>query len=96
MFLGENFPNYRFSPPGPISHARWMAKGIYCTKMFLFRKYLCLNKTEFNGLRDVTIFIVTLYVKAWFSATKATEAPNNDLKFLKAIAGYASIDQIVS
>ena len=40
--------------------------------------------------------MVTLYVKAWFSTTRATEAPNNDLSLLKAIAGYASIDKIVS
>lgn len=96
LFLGENIPNYYMRPPGPTSHARWMAKGIYCIKMFLYRKYLRLNLTEFDGLRDVTIFIVTLYVKAWFSTTRAAEAPNNDLNFLKALAGYASIDEIVS
>lgn len=94
LFLGQNIPSYHFSPPGPVSHARWMAKGIYCPKMFLFRKHLNLN--ELNGLRDVSIFIVTLYVKAWFSSTKAIEAINNDLNFLKGIVRYASIDQIVS
>lgn len=96
LFLGEDIPNYHFIPPGPISHARWMAKGIYCPKMFLFRKHLRLTKKELNGLRDISIFIVTLYVKAWFGCTRAIAAPNQDLEFLKAATEYASIDQKLS
>lgn len=41
------------------------------------------------------MYIVTLYVKAWFSATKAIEAPNNDLTFLKAMAHYDAIENTV-
>lgn len=73
-----------------------MAKCIYCSRIFLFGRYLELNKNELSEIRDVTIFIVALYVKAWFNATSAIEASNNDFNFLKAITNYAFIDEVVS
>lgn len=84
LFLGEDMPDYHFCPPGAISHARWMAKGIYNIKIFLFRKHFHLTKKELDGLRGVCIFIV----KAWYNCTRAIEAPNQDLNFLKAGANY--------
>lgn len=60
----------------------------------MFRKKFVLTKKELDGLRDVCIFIVTLYVKVWYNSTKAIEAPNQDLNFLKAAAKY--FDPIVS
>ena len=34
-----------FSPPCAYHHARWMAKGIYCLKMYLFRAQFKLHST---------------------------------------------------
>lgn len=59
LFLGEGMKYHHFAPPRPISHARWMAKGIYCLKMFLHREYLGLTKNEFDGIRDVSIYVCT-------------------------------------
>lgn len=35
-----------FSPPGAYRRARWMAKGIYCLKIFLFRGQFKLTAVE--------------------------------------------------
>lgn len=96
LFIGEKMSFYKIKPPGPISHARWMAKAIYCLKIFLFREHFELNDLELNGIRYICIFIVSLYVKAWFGSVRAVEAPNNDLNFLKAAIDYKSIDSDVS
>lgn len=96
LFLGEKLENYHFRPPGPVSHARWMAKAIYSLKMFLFRRTFHLSVCELNGIRHVCIFVVRLYVKAWFGSSRAAEAPNQDWKFLKDIVEYKSVDQDLS
>ena len=36
--LGENDDVIQFSPPGAYHRARWMAKGIYYLKVYLFRR----------------------------------------------------------
>lgn len=96
LFLGEDLDKYSVRPPGPVSHARWMAKGIYSLKMFLYRKHFKMTARELNGFRDVCIFIVLRYAKAWFRADRAEEAPNQDFDFIKSIAEYAAIDKELS
>lgn len=96
LFLGEDLGKFSVRSPGPISHARWMAKAIYSLKMFLYRKHFKMTARELNGLRDVCIFIVLRYAKAWFRCDRAEEAPNQDLDFIKSIAEYAAIDKELS
>ncbi|XP_074112021.1 uncharacterized protein LOC141535796 [Cotesia typhae] len=85
-----------FKRPGAIHHARWMAKAIYSLKMFLFRNEFKLSNKELDGLRQICIFIVTLYLKAWFSSTSATTAANHDLQFLKNLFEYKNINSLIS
>lgn len=94
MFLGEVGGSFRI--PGPTSHARFMGKAIYILKIYLFREQFTLSKRESNGLRDICVFLVRLYVKAWFTCTKAILAPNQDINFLKDSIAYAKIDPAVS
>lgn len=94
IFLGE--VGFDFRDPGPTSHARWMAKGIYSLKMFVFREQFKLTARELKGLRDVCIFLVRIYVKAWFGCTNAIAAPNQDYNFIKDSVAYAEIDSTVS
>ncbi|XP_015122332.1 uncharacterized protein LOC107044808 [Diachasma alloeum] len=87
LFLGGNLKKgNRFRALGPIHHARWMAKAIYSLKMFLFRDQFHLTSSEESGLRELCIFIVVLYQKAWFTASNPITAPNNDWQLLKKIA----------
>lgn len=86
IFLGQTPPDgIFFKVPGPINHARWMAKAIYSLKIFLFRNEFKLTLKEHNAFRDLCIFIVRLYIQQWFRAPVASRAPNLDLDFIKNI-----------
>lgn len=94
MFLGGDSVNFR--TPGPTSHARWMAKAIYALKIFLFRDQFTLTPKELNGLRDICIFLVRMYVKAWISCTDTVAALNQDCNFIKESIACAKIDSKMS
>ena len=92
IFIGRcPVKGVRFMAPGPMHHARWMAKAIYSLKTWLFRSQFKLTTKE-KGLRKVCIFVVTIYAKAWVESTKPAAAPNNDLQLLKALAAYPDKD----
>lgn len=91
IFLGEDKEKnkFNFHTPGPTSNARWMAKAIYCLKMFIFRKQFKPSKKELSGIRDVCLFVVKLYVKSWYGCTNAVSAPLQDLNFIKNAIEYS-------
>lgn len=96
IFLGGKLTNFKFARPGATSHARWMAKGIYALKIYLFRDQFIFNNDELIGIRDICIFIVNMYLDAWFQSTNGVVAPNNDLNFIKKSIAYAIIDKSLS
>lgn len=73
-----------------------MAKAIYSLKIYIFRQEFKLTRTEEQSLADICIFIVKVYVKAWFTVPYAARAPGHDLQFLKDLYEYKSIDPAVS
>lgn len=85
-----------FKCPGAIHHARWMAKAIYSLKIFIFRDEFGLTARELNSLRQICIFTIMVYLKAWFSSTSAIAAANHDLDFLKKLIEYKKIDASIS
>jgi len=72
-----------------------MAKAIYAIKIWMFAKQFKLTKAEDNALRDVAIFVSSLYVKAWFQAPLSTSASATDLQFLKDLSKYKSVNEKV-
>lgn len=97
IFLGKTPPSgVSFRSPGAFHHARWMAKVIYCLKIYLFRGQFELKARELKGIRDICLFVVTLYVKAWFYAPFAAAAPNVDLAFLIDLHNYGIVDKDIS
>lgn len=97
VFIGQvpaNEVKFRF--PGAFHHARWMAKAIYCLKIYLFREEFKLTVTEEKSLSEICTFIVIIYVKAWFTTPHAPQAPNHDLQFMKKLHNYKSIDVKIS
>ncbi|KAL4132664.1 hypothetical protein QTP88_009783 [Uroleucon formosanum] len=48
----------------------------------------CQSATEENAFRDICIFLITIYVEAWFRCPAAIEAPYNDFIFLKKLIEY--------
>lgn len=96
MFLEAPDCAYKFRAPGAMSHARWMMKAIYAFKIYLFRFQFNLTATEEKSFREFLIFVVRLYVKAWFSCARGIEAPNNDMNFCRDIYEYRKVDKEIS
>ncbi|KAE9522817.1 hypothetical protein AGLY_016779 [Aphis glycines] len=53
----------------------------------------CQEKT---ALHHICVFLIIIYIEAWFEATSATAAPYNDLVFLKKLYNYQAIDAEIS
>lgn len=97
LFLNADFcRDMKVRSPGAIHHARWMAKALYSFKIYLFRDQFELKKHEISCMRDICVFLVRLYVKAWFTAPFAIEAPYGDFLFLKSLIDYKIINAKVS
>lgn len=98
LFLGETPPirNAAFRAPGAVHHARWMAKAIYCLKIFLFRREFDLAVKDRKALSNLCIFIVSIYVEMWFSASSAAQAPYKDFQLLKKLDSFKNIDADIS
>lgn len=97
MFLGNRpTENTNFKSPGPTHHARWLSKAIYSLKIYLFQEQFSLSRTEASGLRHICIFIVLVYIKAWYCAPSAIQAPRQDLEFMKDLLNYKKINKNIS
>lgn len=78
----------KFRPPGPTHHARWMGKGLYVLKIFLFRKQFRLTAKEARAVKSLSLFVALIYVRFWNEAPRGVQAPRNDLSFLQALQEY--------
>lgn len=83
LFLGGKLKNKHFKVPEAVHHAQWMAKAIYCFKIYLLRFEYLLEQNEVKDLQEVCIFIVFLYVVPWFKAPLGIKAPAGELNLLK-------------
>lgn len=86
----EKKAGYQFKQPGAMSKTRWMAKAIYSLKTWMFGKALKLARGLEKNMFDLNVFICRSYVRAWFLAPLASQAPRNDLSLLKQF--YANKD----
>uniref|UniRef100_A0A034W6C5 Uncharacterized protein n=1 Tax=Bactrocera dorsalis TaxID=27457 RepID=A0A034W6C5_BACDO len=75
-----------------MHQARWMARAIYCLKIFLFRAQYPMQEEQKAALADVCIFIVRFYIKIRFKCSDATAAPVDDVNIIKSLKYYESID----
>jgi len=97
IFLGEVPPRrIKFKNQVRYHHTRWMAKGIYCLKIYLFRQEFKLTKNEGNSIFHFNLFLIKCYACFWYSAPNANEAPLNDFKFLRSCFEYRKINEIIS
>ncbi|CAH1107405.1 unnamed protein product [Psylliodes chrysocephalus] len=55
-----------------------------------------LTETEQNALCDICIFIVSVYIEAWFCAPSAAKAPYQDFTVLSKLFAYQAIDRDIS
>jgi len=54
-----------------------------------------MNTKEKQALKDICLFIATVYVKPWLECSLAVKAPQ-DLCFLKTLKGYEKLDTVIS
>jgi len=95
--LGETPPGgIIIRKPGACHQARWMAKAIYCLKIFLLRLEFKLTKTEENAICRVCAFIIKIYIKSWFTATNVSEAPLNDIDLIRRLFEYSIDDEHIA
>ncbi|KAK0062841.1 hypothetical protein Bpfe_007561 [Biomphalaria pfeifferi] len=88
--------HYCFRVPGAYHMARWMAKVIYCLKIFLFRDEFKLTVSETKNLTEFCVFATHIYVSAWISCPMQSDAPINDLQLLARIDQYSEINKKIA
>lgn len=47
-----------------------------------------MKESEIKGLRDICIFIILFYIKSWFQAASAIQAPQTDLTLLQNLIKF--------
>lgn len=82
--------------PGACHRARWMAKAIYCLKIFMFRDQFNLTAGDLQRLRKFNVFFLKVYLKKWYESSCPVRAAQNDLNFLKEIINYKNVNKTVS
>lgn len=85
-----------FRIPGAVSQARWMSKAIYAFKIYLFQDQFTLTKKETDSIKRICIFLITLYLRAWYIAPVTLKAPYHDYNFLLKLIEYKDVDQDIS
>ena len=94
VFLGAVLASgVRFMLPGAMHHACWMSKVIYSLKIWMFKAQFKLTPAEKRGLRNVCVFAVRIYLKAWISALKH---PVLLTATYKSLLEYSSIHSAIS
>ncbi|XP_076623712.1 uncharacterized protein LOC143343072 [Colletes latitarsis] len=71
-----------------------MAKAIYVLKIYLFCQEV--NNEKIIGINDLYIFIVNLYIEAWFAILDAAKVSHQNLQFLQNLYKYKEIDESVN
>ncbi|KAL1378520.1 hypothetical protein pipiens_015530 [Culex pipiens pipiens] len=95
VVLGETPEKFTFKKPGPIHHARWMAKMLYAIKIYLLREQGCLfelTREEVKQLKRFVRFGTLLYVKPWLQAPLGVDAATNDLNLWNSINDFRKTD----
>lgn len=65
---------------------------IYRFKIFYFKISFSVRQRKLTAFRDICIFLVNIYVRTWFRAPFAIEAPLNDYNLLKSLVKYPDYD----
>ena len=85
-----------FRRPGAVHHARWMAKALYAVKIVLLKSQFRLTQSQEKGLRELVLFVCTVYARAWFQSPRADDAAVNDLALLRDLIAYHAINPAIS
>ena len=87
---------YKLQRPGADHHACWMAKAIYILKMSFLRHQLDLYWQTKKKVEKMSLFVVFVYLKSWFSAPCLTSAATNDLELYRRFLKFKTVHKKVS
>lgn len=62
----------------------------------MFQDQFDLNSSELSGLREICIFVVLFYIKAWYQAPSAVRAPQCDLTLLQQLIVYSKSNKKIA
>jgi len=97
VFLGSvSEAHVHIRTPGAIHRARWMAKLIYSLKIPIFRSQLKMAARELSAPGEFCVYVVKVYLKAWYTCGSAVSAPRNDLQLICDLYGYRDINAAIS
>jgi hypothetical protein len=99
LILGYPLPQIHWRSPGPVHHARWMAKLLYALKIMLLRNQsdvFKLTNAEEKGLKRFALFGALIYTRTWTKAPLAADAPLTDLQLWLDLQNYEKTDPEIS
>ena len=97
VYLGGTVENFKFQLPGPVHHARFMARCLYYLKMnLLLNKTSILHQNEIREIQTMSEFIGIYYCLWWFKAPLSVKAASVDIEAIHAMRKYAQINPEVS
>ena len=102
LFLGGSIDRkkgytYQIQRPGADHHARWMSKAIYILKLSLLQHQIDeIHWQTKKKIHKMALFVVFIYLKAWFNSTSLTSAAKNDLELYKLFLKFKKIHSKIS
>src|SRR6218665_327535 len=74
----------------------WMTELINCLEIDLYQSQFRLTPRELAGLRQFNVFVIKVYLKAWFVCPSALSAPPQDLELLQQLAQYKATNEAIA
>lgn len=97
IWLGGVVKDFQFQWPGPVHHARFMAKAIYYLKMQLVSNFVTIfSEEERKEISSMSEFVGVFYSHWFLRCAMSTQAPRQDLLAISQMRKYSAIRPIAS
>ena len=97
IMLGGSPPSgVSWKKPGAVHKARFMANSLYSNKMFAFQEPLEYDADTVLNLGRFVSFNTFIYTPHFLMAGAGADAPFNDLKLIKSLMKFKSVDEEIS
>jgi len=73
-----------------------MTELINCLEIDLYQSQFRLTPRELAGLRQFNVFMIKVYLKAWFVCPSVLSAPPQDLELLQQLVQYKATNEVVA
>ena len=83
----------RWYKPMGTHNARWMCTILYAAKIYAFSEQIDMDEGQLELYFRFLLFSALYYVPWWLSASRAVDAPVNDLEMWKFLQQYKTVDK---